>query len=134
MNKITHYGVFICLLFSIATEWNDIAKVKSAAIFCLLAALFYLLYIVLDLNESYLPDREVNRKSRFLQRRRARRNALAGLCLTILFVFLWAPHSKSLHIISVCCAFFFLVAHITSFTLSFYQEKSKEELIKKKEG
>ncbi|NLV24872.1 MAG: hypothetical protein GXY54_08850 [Deltaproteobacteria bacterium] len=32
MNKIAHYGVFLALLYSIVGEWNDIAKIKVAAI------------------------------------------------------------------------------------------------------
>ncbi|MBN1142413.1 MAG: hypothetical protein JXB25_11565 [Deltaproteobacteria bacterium] len=134
MNKITHYGVFLCLLFAIVTEWNDIAKNKPAAIFCLLAALFYLLSIVSTINDTHFPDKETNRKTRFLQRRQSRRNANAGLLFTLMFVLLWVPYSESMMILSICCAFFFLIVHLATLSLSYWQEKVKQELIRRKEG
>ncbi|NLC70859.1 MAG: hypothetical protein GX751_05810 [Desulfuromonadaceae bacterium] len=127
MNKITHYGVFLALLFSIAIEWNDIARVRTAAVFGLLAVLFYLLFMVFDTTDTHFPDREVDRKTRFLQRRRARRNAQTGLLLTLLFVIVWFPHSSALPILTALCLFLCLAATLASSYLTVHQERRKRK-------
>jgi len=80
-------------LFSLAVEWSDISKSRSAALFGLLAVLFYLLYIVFIASDTHFPDREIDRKTRFLQKKRACKNAHTGLFFAFLFVVTWGPRS-----------------------------------------
>lgn len=127
MNKIAHYGVFLALLYSIVGEWNDIAKIKVAAILGLIATFFYLFFIFCDINDTHFPDREVDRKTRFLRKKRARQNAYIGLGFTFLFFIFWSPHSPSLPIVAILCAFLCLGATLVPFSLNTYQGNKKKK-------
>ncbi|MBN2427032.1 MAG: hypothetical protein JXK94_01710 [Deltaproteobacteria bacterium] len=131
MTNLTYHGVFFCLLLA-AIEWPAISHHKIPAVFCLLAIIFYLFFLsAIFHNSSLLPTR-ANRVTRWIKKRQAKRAGMAMLVCSLLFVVGYMPHSKSIQIIFVCCAFFFFIFHLGNLSIGHLQQRTKKELHFKK--
>jgi len=128
---LTYHGVFFCLLLA-AIEWPAISQHKIPAVFCLLAIIFYLFFLSATYYDHSLLPTRVSRVTRWAKKRQAKKAGMGMLVCSLLFVVSWMPFSKSIQIIFVCCAFFFLVFHLGNLYIGHWQTRDKKELNYKK--
>ncbi len=131
MTNLTYHGVFFCLLLA-AIEWPAISQHKVAAIFCLMAVIFYIFFLSALFYEVSSHTSSHDRKVRLIKKRQAKKAGMAMVLCSVLFVLSWMPYSESVQIIFICGSFFFLIFYLANLSFSHFQEKSKKGLNFKK--
>jgi hypothetical protein len=127
MTNMTYHGVFFCILLA-ALEWPAISQNKAAAVFCLLAVIFYLFYLSAYFHDNSISPSRINRIVRWNKKKQAKKAGTAMIFCSLLFVINWMPYSQSVQVIFVCCAFFFLVYQLANISFAYLQAKGKKEL------
>jgi hypothetical protein len=131
MTNLTYHGVFSCLLLA-AIEWPAISQHKVAAIFCLMAVIFYLFFLSASFYQVSNNNSTHDRKVRLIKRRQAKKAGMAMVLCSVLFVLSWMPYSESVQIIFICGSFFFLVFYLASLSFNHFHERTKKDLNFKK--